>query len=264
MTEGLALEFESPPPLTLTPPPYALPDPSQLEDIREFLPVLLSRRLIRPIKSPVPLFFSRVFIVPKKDGPNRLIIDLSRLNEVLVTPSFKMERIWDIASCIVEPMWGCTIDLQDAFYHIPMAWFFHVFLAFVVDCQTYVFQVLPFGLAIAPWAFSRVTKPISSRLHLLLIRFHAYLDIFLVLASSRLDLLEKTSVVLSLLERLGLSVNQKKSNLTPSKPWTTWVLPFTSTPYSFLFPPPKSLPSSSNARLPWHIPSSLAGFWRAW
>ena len=128
-----------------------------------------------------------------------------------------MERIWDIASCIVEPMWGCTIDLQDAFYHIPMAWFFHVFLAFVVDGQTYVFQVLPFGLAIAPWAFSRVTKPISSRLHLLLIRFHAYLDDFLVLASSRLDLLEKTSVVLSLLERLGLSVNQKKSNLTPSQ-----------------------------------------------
>ena len=217
MTEGLTLQFESPPPLCLTPPSYALPSPSQLEDIRGFLPGLLSRRLIRPIRAPIPLFFSRVFIVPKKDGPNRLIIDLSRLNELLVTPTFKMERIWDIATCIVEPMWGCTVDLQDAFYHIPMAWFFHAFLAFVVDGQTYVFQVLPFGLAIAPWAFNRITKPITSRLHLILIRFHAYLDDFLILAPSREDLLEQTSVVLSLLDRLGLSVNLKKSRLTPSQ-----------------------------------------------
>ncbi|CAL4146586.1 unnamed protein product [Meganyctiphanes norvegica] len=44
-----------------------------------------------------------------------------------------MESVLQIASGIVEPLWGCTLDLQDAYFHVPMAWFFHRYLAFVVD-----------------------------------------------------------------------------------------------------------------------------------
>ena len=197
MTEGLHLNFHTPPPLTLSPPSHLLPSSSQLPDIREFIPVLLSRRFIRKITSPQLLHFSRPFAVPKKDGPNRLIIDLSFLNTLLVTPTFKMERVSEIASCIMTPMWGCTVDLQDAFYHVPVAWCFHIFLAFIVDGQIYVFQVLPFGLSIAPWAFSRITKPIKAHLHLLLLRFHTFLDDFLLLAPTKEALVERTSYIIS-------------------------------------------------------------------
>ena len=217
MTVGLSLEFHTPPPLTLLPPSHAFPTDSHLPAIREFIPVLLSSKVIRAVHDPLPRFFSRLFIVPKKDGPNRLIIDLSFLNRLLITPTFKMERVLEIASCIVDPMWGCTVDLKDAFYHVPMEWAFHNFLAFVVDGQFYVFQMLPFGLSVAPWAFSRVTKPIKAHLHLLLIRFHTYLDDFLLLAPSREVLLEHTSYLLSLLRRLGLRVHDKKSRLPPSQ-----------------------------------------------
>lgn len=217
MTEGLSLRFLSPPPLSILPPAHTLPSTSQLPAIREFLPGLLSRGIIRRIHSPQPLFFSRPFVVPKKDGPNRLIIDLSSLNRLLLTPSFKMETVSSIASCIVEPMWGCTVDLKDAFYHVPVAWSCHIFLAFVVDFQIYVFQVLPFGLSIAPWAFSRITKPIKAHLHLLLFRIHTFLDDFLLLAPTKDSLLELTSYVLSLLQRLGILINYKKSHLPPSQ-----------------------------------------------
>ena len=217
MSEGLQLKFHSPPPLSLTPPNHLHPSASQLPDIREFLPGLLSRRIIRKIFSPQPLHFSRPFIVPKKDGPNRLIIDLSTLNKCLMIPSFKMERVSMIASCIVDPMWGCTIDLQDAFYHVPMAWRFHMYLAFVVDNQIYVCQALPFGLSVAPWAFSRITKPIKAHLHLLLFHFHTYLDDFLVLALTQESLVERTSYILTLLKGLGLHINTKKSKLSPSQ-----------------------------------------------
>ena len=182
MSEGLELKFHTSPPLSLSPPSHIHPSHSQLPSIREFLPGLLSRRIIRKVHKPLPLHFSRLFVVPKKDGPNRLIIDLSFLNTLLVVPTFKMERISEIASGIVHPMWGCTVDLKDAFYHVPMAWAFHVFFAFVVDGQTYVFQVMPFGLSVAPWAFSRITKLI--KFHLLLSHLHTYLDDFL-LAPSR-------------------------------------------------------------------------------
>ena len=217
MTKGLDLDFHSPPPLSLTPPSHTLPSPAHLPDIRKFIPGLLSRRIIRKISSPQPLHFSRPFIVPKKDGPNRLIIDLSFLNTLLITPTFKMERVFQIASCIVGPMWGCTVDLQDAFYHVPVAWFFHIFLAFVVDGQIYVFQVLPFGLSIAPWAFSRVTKPVKAFIHKIPISFHTFLDDFLILAVSKESLVSHTQFILSLLQRLGLHINYKKSHLTPSQ-----------------------------------------------
>ena len=217
MTEGLALQFHTLPPLSLSPPSHLLPALSQLPAIREFLPGLLSRRIIREIFTPQPLHFSRLFVVPKKDGPNRLIIDLSFLNTLLVIPSFKMERISEIASCITRPMWGCTVDLQDAFYHVPMGWIYHIFLAFVVDGRTFVFQVLPFGLSVAPWAFSRITKPIKAHLHLLLYQFHTFLDDFLILASSLEALEAQKAYILSLLQQLGLHIHYTKSHLTPSQ-----------------------------------------------
>ena len=102
------------------------------------------------------------------------------------------------------------------FNHVPVAWCFHVFLAFIVDGQIYVFQVLPFGLSIAPWAFSRITKPIKAHLHLLL-RFHTFLDDFLLLAPTKEALVERTSYIISLLQQLGLRIHSKKSHLTPSQ-----------------------------------------------
>ena len=219
MTEGLRLEFLYPPPLSYFPPLHTLPNPSQVQLIREFIPVLLSRKFIRRVYNPtvVPLYYSRPFVVPKKDGPNRLIIDLSSLNKILIKPSFKMETVSDIANCIVEPMWGCTVDLKDAFYHVPMEWSCHLYLAFVVDGLVYVFQVLPFGLSIAPWAFHRITKPIKAFIHLSQFRFHTFLDDFLLLAHSEEDLVHQTSFILSLLRSLGILVNHKKSHLSPSQ-----------------------------------------------
>ena len=76
---------------------------------------------------------------------------------------------------------------------------------------------MPFGLSVAPWAFSRITKPIKSHLHLLLYRFHTYLDDFLLLAPTRESLVIQTSYILSLLHLLGLKVHLTKSHLAPSQ-----------------------------------------------
>ena len=201
------------------PPACALPNLAQVPDLRDFIPQLLSRNIIRELPTPLqhPVFFSRLFLVTKKDGPFRPVLDLSRLNKYLVVPHFKMESIQSIALGIVEPMWGCTLDLQDAFFHVPMAWRFHGFLAFVLDGRVFVFQYLPFGLALAPWAFNRITNPVKSHLHLCSVHAHSYLDDFFFLSFSPEGLQEVVDFVLDLFRRLGLSVNVKKSNLSPSQ-----------------------------------------------
>ena len=216
MTMGLELHFLSPPPLTFVPPARAMPGATQLPLIRPFIPVLLSRHIIRKIATPQLLYFSRVFVVGKKNNSSRLVIDLSLLNLLLIVPRFKMETVEKIALNITGPMWGCTIDMEDAFFHVPVGWDYQRYLAFVVDGQIYVFQFLPFGLASAPWAFSRVIKPIKSFLHRLMVRIHSFLDDSL-LHPSQEGLVETTSLVLALFRKLGFSINLPKSNLSPSQ-----------------------------------------------
>ena len=186
MSQGLEFEFHTQPPLSFLPPPCAQSSKAQVPTLKSFLPSLLSRHIIREISSPppFPLFFSRLFLVKKKDNSFRPVLDLSRLNKFLIVPHFKMESIQSIALGIVEPLWGCVLDLEDAFFHLPIAWLFHCFLAFVLDNRIFVFQFLPFGLALAPWAFNRITNPIKSHLHLRSMKTHSFLDDFFFLATS--------------------------------------------------------------------------------
>ena len=217
MTEGLQLKFHTLPPLRRFPALHCHSSLNQLPKIRKFLPNLLSRNIIRKISIPQLLFFSRLFLVPKKDNSDRLVIDLSILNKYLIIPTFKMETIETISPCISVPMWGCTLDLQDAYFHVPVNWFFQIFLAFMVDHQIYVFQFLPFGLSVAPWTFSRIIKPIKAHIHILTIRFHTYLDDFLILSLTPKSLTDHLSYIISLLETLGFLINIQKSQLIPSQ-----------------------------------------------
>ena len=121
MCNGLRLQFHTPPPLALHPPVGSASSSTHLPHIRLFLPSLLDQGVIRVVSSPCPLFFSRLFVVPKKDGPLRLVIDLSRLNKFLLVPTFRMESVWTIAAGWVGALWGCTADLKDAYFIVPIS-----------------------------------------------------------------------------------------------------------------------------------------------
>ena len=121
MREGAELEFVSEhPPLALVPPSGLEPSGWQLPILREKVQELLSEGYAREIRIPTPLFFSRLFLVPKKEGW-RMIIDLSRLNKFLVYKHFKMSTVQQIGVSILQPMWGSTMDAKDAYLNIPMA-----------------------------------------------------------------------------------------------------------------------------------------------
>ena len=77
-----------------------------------------------------------------------MVINLHLLNLLIDTPHFVMETVLKIAQGIIEQLWGVTIDLKDAYFHVPMAWIFHQFLAFQVEDRVYVFQFLRLGLSL--------------------------------------------------------------------------------------------------------------------
>ena len=217
MTTGLRLSFHTDPILSLQPPPRARISVHNLPILRPFIPTYLKRGIIREILTPQYLYFSSLFPVPKKNNSFRPVINLSHLNLLLNVPKFKMESVAKIAPCLTVPLWGITVDLEDAFFHLPIAWEYHKYFAFEMDGKIYVFQFMPFGLSSAPWAFTRVIKPIKSHLHRLPIILFSLLDDFLILAHSPSQLEEDGQIVMSKFQSLGLSINFKKSNLHPSQ-----------------------------------------------
>jgi hypothetical protein len=105
-----------------------------------------------------PGFYSRLFLVPKKTGGMRPVIDLSILNTYLVVPHFKMETNRSNRASILPGVWSTSLDLTDAYFHCPISAVFRKCLHFVWDNKVFQFRALPFGLAIAPLVFTKLFK----------------------------------------------------------------------------------------------------------
>ena len=178
MTKGFYLSFLFFPPLQEFPPPEVITSQRVVLKVTPIAEDWLLRGIIREDFVPLPRFFSMIFFVLKKNGQVRPILDLSALNKMLRVPSFKMETIEKIVKSVCGSLWGSSIDLTDAYLHVPIAWEFHRYFAFVLGNRTFVFQYLPFGLSPAPWAFSRVMKPIKAFLHRKVMLVFSFLDGF--------------------------------------------------------------------------------------
>lgn len=136
--------------------------------------------VFRLVGNPGPGFYSRVFLVPKRSR-----VDLHLLNQFTLVDSFKMESVNSISLALRRGEWATSVDLADAYLHIPMHPLSWRYLRFALDGEVYEFRSLPFGLATAPYCFTRVMKTVSSCCHRAGLRFHAYLDYSLCPASNR-------------------------------------------------------------------------------
>ena len=65
-------------------------------------------------------YYSHIFLVPKPIGW-RPIINLKRLNaSFLETPHFRMNTTKDVADLLRPGDWAASIDLKDAYFHVPI------------------------------------------------------------------------------------------------------------------------------------------------
>ena len=114
---------------------------------------------------PVPgQFVSNIFLVAKKSGGMRPVINLKKLNKFLAREHFKMEHIFTILPLLHEGCFMTSLDLKDAYFSIPMSDSDRKYLRFLWRNVLYEFQCLCFGLSPAPFYFTKVMKPVFSRL----------------------------------------------------------------------------------------------------
>jgi hypothetical protein len=111
---------------------------------------LLEKGAIEEVElHPPPLgYISNIFLVQKKNGKMRPVINLKKLNAAyLDTPHFRMETPQDVRQAIRPVDWAASIDLKDAYFHVPIAKDARKYLRFGWRGHLYQFCVLPFGLS---------------------------------------------------------------------------------------------------------------------
>lgn len=162
-------------------------------------------------------FLSKIFTVTKPNGSYRFILNLKQLNKFIIVDHFKMEDYRTAANLVTKDSYMAKIDLQDAYFSIPISEESKKYLRFMFKGQLFEFNVLCFGLCSSPYVFTKVLKPAVAllRLH----GFHSvqYLDDFLCIGDDYSECkinVEKTS---NLLQNLGFIINKEKSNFIPSR-----------------------------------------------
>ena len=178
---------------------------------------MLAKGAIREAVPKPNQFLSNVFVTPKGEGLFRPIINLKKLNEYVPYHHFKMEGLKDLKHLLQEGDWMCKLDLKDAYFSVPLGTRSRKLVRFRWKGKLYEFLCLAFGLGPAPRIFTKLMKVPISILRRLGIRLVIYLDDLLIIASSREQLCEARDTVMFLFFHLGLTINLKKSVLTPSQ-----------------------------------------------
>ena len=178
---------------------------------------LLSKAAIVKVDDSPLLCLSPIFVIPKSSGDLRVILNLKQINVFIPPQPFRMETLNVILPNLSSQDWAATIDLKDAYLHVPIHRDSQRLLGFSFLDQTYSYKVLPFGLKDSPWVFTRLVATLIAFLRLQGIRIYYYLDDWLIVATSRDLLLSHLHRTLEITQSLGFLINWKKSSLNPQR-----------------------------------------------
>ena len=152
VSQGYLLEFTSNPPQDCPVRQTVLPlDVLKRSVLLEEVQKLLDKNAIYKILPPYQQgFWSTFFLAPKKTGDWRPILNLKPLNVFIKPKRFRMESLSYVLRSRFQGYWATSIDLKDAYLHVPIHSSNHRWLRFMVQGQAYAFRCLPFGLSTAP------------------------------------------------------------------------------------------------------------------
>lgn len=189
----------------------------ECENIKKALSNLLDMGAISKVETCRDQFLSNIFLTPKPDGSQRLILNLKYLNNFIRADHFKLEDHKTVCKLVTKDCFMATLDLKEAYFLLPIAEKDRKFLRFTFKGSLYQFNCMPFGLRCAPLVFTKLMKPVIGHLRSRGLVSVVYLDDFLLLGNNfqqcQINILE----TVKLLEELGFVINYCKSHLVPSQ-----------------------------------------------
>ena len=136
-------------------------------------------------------FLSSLFLISKKGGGNRPVINLKDLNRFIPYKHFKMEGLHCLKYVLQKGNYICKIDLKDAYFSVPLHKDSRKLVRFLWAGNLYEFLCLCFGLGPAPRIFTKLLKVPISVLRRVMTRVAIYLDDLLILGNSKRNIYGK-------------------------------------------------------------------------
>ena len=131
-----------------------------------------------------------------------------------------MKTDMSVRHSILVNNWAVSIDLTEAYLHVPIPPQSRKYLQFIYGHQVYQFTALPFGISPSLWIFTKLMDVIAAHLRQRAISLFPYLDDWLIRDLIRNWLISHTIYCLQTVQSLDFIPNLKKSYLIPAQKFT--------------------------------------------
>ena len=208
---GLKLEFLGDPPVKSYIPQFS----KQVESATNLeIQKLLVKDVITKCEHETGEYTS---IKPKPDGSCRLILNLKNLNGDMPYIYFKVEKLQSVLSLITPGCYLASLDLEDAYYSIPIHQVHTKFLIFIWKNQLYKSLVVPNGLCCGPRKFKKMMKSPKCTLrldgHIIVI----YIDDLINVGLTFDECVENVVISIKLLSSLGFIIHPDQYLFLPKQ-----------------------------------------------
>ncbi len=167
---------------------------------------MLDQGVIQESNSP---WNSPLFLVPKKDGMLRPVIDFRKVNEVTVDDHYLLPILQDLLMCLGRgKKVFSSLDLLSGYWQLPMAPDSREVTTFSTPKGHFECTRMPFGLKGAPLTFQRTTNNIFG--DMLGNSKYIYLDDIIIASKDMTSHMETLKSILKRLHEIGLKLKLTK------------------------------------------------------
>jgi transposase InsO family protein len=171
--------------------------------VNEEVEKMLAMGVIRDSQSP---WASPIQLEKKKDGSVRFCVDYRYVNTQIQADAYPLPLINDLIGNLYEAKIFSALDLKSGYWQLPLDEESKPVTAFATANGLYEFNVLPFGLSIAPAVFQRSMNKLFMKMPFVAV----YMDDIIVFSNSLADHEIHLQSVKKVLAENGLVLNEKK------------------------------------------------------
>lgn len=154
-------------------------------------------------------YASPLTVKKKKDGSARVCMDYRGINKKMIKDKFPVPLIEDQLDALQEARVFSTIDLKNAYFHVPVNKESQKYLAFITHNKQFTFLKTPFGCSNSPRIFQRFINHVFRDLIMRKI-IMIYVDDIIILAKDEEEAMTRLKMVLTCAQESGLEIKWKK------------------------------------------------------
>lgn len=189
----------------------------ELNIIEQEIKKLSELQVIKPVPFVQGQFLSPIFVRQKRNGEYRMILNLTKLNFFIPYYHFKMDTFEKVVTLVTKDMYFTSCDLRHAYYSVRIAEEHQKYFRFVWKEQIYQYTCFPNGLASCPRLFTKLLKPVFSKLRNMGHINSPFIDDSILGAHSVGSCMTNFKDTISLMEKIGFTINWEKSVSIPTK-----------------------------------------------